>query len=75
MEHDKANVSSLKALQIWKGIPQTTRDMLTQNVWCSHCKDAVRIVEYSIMDDKYGLVLNGACGRCGNMVARVVEKD
>lgn len=57
----------------WLSIPKEIRNKITQNVFCSRCKDAVTIDSYTIEEDKFGLVLKGKCHKCGKEVARVVE--
>ncbi|SFT07229.1 hypothetical protein SAMN05428962_4161 [Paenibacillus sp. BC26] len=69
------NVTSLKALQAWKSIPQQLRDKLVRNVFCGNCSGAVEIVDYSIREEKRALLLTGKCRTCASPVARVVEND
>lgn len=57
----------------WIKIPKDIREKLLRNVWCSNCCGVVRVVEYSIEDDKIDLIIKGKCGNCGGEVARVVE--
>ena len=57
----------------WMRIPKNIREKLLNNVWCTNCSDVVRIVEYSIEDDKIGLIIKGKCEICGGKVTRVVE--
>ncbi|MFC5649416.1 hypothetical protein ACFPYJ_09780 [Paenibacillus solisilvae] len=75
MSEFNSNVSSLQALKTWKTIPQLYRDKLVRNVFCGNCKDVVEIIQYSITENKYGLILEGKCRTCGGPVARVVEKE
>ncbi|MBO7746438.1 hypothetical protein I8J29_19680 [Paenibacillus sp. MWE-103] len=69
------NITSFKALQLWKAIPQSYRDKLVRNVFCGNCGGAVEIVDYSIREEKYALLLTGKCRTCGRPVARVVENE
>ncbi|WAA08824.1 hypothetical protein [Fervidibacillus albus] len=59
----------------WMKISKDIRERLLNNVWCSNCRDGVRVVEYSIEDDKLGLIIKGKCETCGGKVVRVVEKQ
>jgi hypothetical protein len=49
------------------------RELLLSNVFCSQCRGAVEIVEYSGAMVKGDLILKGKCGTCGRNVARLVE--
>lgn len=69
------NVTSIQALQLWKSIPQQTRDKLVRNVFCGSCGDAVEIVDYSIRQEKRALLLTGKCRSCSGPVARIVNND
>lgn len=57
----------------WMKIPKDIREKLLNNVWCSNCTGVVRVVEYSIEDDKIGLIIKGECANCAGKVVRVVE--
>ena len=75
MSEINSNVTSLNALRTWKAIPQPFRDKLVRNVFCGNCKGAVEIIQYNIVENNYGLILEGKCRACGGSVARVVEKE
>jgi TusA-related sulfurtransferase len=59
----------------WMEIPAAARERLLGNVWCGRCSKAVTIREFTIQDERFGLVLKGSCAVCGQPVARVVEND
>ena len=42
------------------------------NVFCSNCY-VTTIVDYTMSDEKHGIVIKGKCKKCGKAVARVVE--
>lgn len=56
-------------------MPKNIREKLLSNVWCTNCSDVVKVVEYSIEDDKLGLIIKGKCTTCNGEVARVVENE
>ena len=62
-----------KAAELWATIPPATRHQLLANVFCSHCLDAVKIVDFKGTVSRGDLVLNGCCAVCGNGVTRVIE--
>ncbi|MFC7372399.1 hypothetical protein ACFQPF_12010 [Fictibacillus iocasae] len=59
----------------WLAISKEIRSELIQNVYCTHCVDVVAIENFTINEDKFGLVLEGKCEKCGNEVARVIEEE
>ena len=76
VEDDKANqietVSDMKAIKKWREIPEDWKKILLNNVFCSNCK-LTSIVDYAVVNDTHGIVLQGKCAKCGNSVARYVE--
>jgi len=68
----KTNIADFDALKKWSSIPQEYQQSLINNVFCRKC-GVTTIVDYSITDDKYGILLEGNCKICGNAVARLIE--
>ena len=62
-----------KALKIWMELPADIRSKILSNVWCSDCRTAVTICDYSADFDRGLVVLRGFCATCGHKVARVLE--
>ena len=62
-----------KAAELWATIPAAIKPQLLANVFCPHCRDAVKIVDFKGTVSRGDLVLNGCCAVCGNGVARVIE--
>jgi len=67
-----AKIIDMKAMEKWNKIPKELQKRLINNVYCSKCFET-SIVDYDIKDDKYGIVLEGKCKKCGSNVARMVE--
>jgi hypothetical protein len=57
----------------WSALSAEVRERILDNVWCSHCRDAVRIVNYAVLSKPGGIILDGICATCGNRVRRFVE--
>lgn len=72
--NEENNITDIKALKKWSRIPKDYQQKLISNVFCSQCK-VTTIVDYSITDDKYGVLLKGKCKTCGNSVARLIENE
>lgn len=58
----------------WFFISEDIREKLLHNVWCTNCKDAVEIINYSISGNDVGVILIGKCKTCDHNVARVIEE-
>jgi hypothetical protein len=62
-----------KAAEFWATIPASVKPQLLANVFCGHCRGAVKIVDYKGSVKDGDLVLNGRCAVCGGEVARLIE--
>lgn len=67
-------VTDFKAAQKWTKIPKNIKQLIINNVFCSKC-GVTTIVEYTINDEKFGVLLKGKCKKCGNDVRRLVEDE
>ena len=63
---------NIKAMQKWSKIPKHIEKKLLDNVFCSTC-GTTTIVDYSMHDDKAGILLEGKCKKCHGEVARLIE--
>ena len=68
------SVTDFKAAQKWSRLPKNVQELILNNVFCSTC-GVTTIVEYSINNDKFGVLLKGKCKKCGKDVARLVEDE
>lgn len=66
-------VIDFKAAQKWAKIPKNIQKRILSNVFCGKC-GVTTIVEYTINDDKLGILLKGKCRKCGNEVRRFIEE-
>ena len=64
---------SPEAAKLWEEIPVECQEEILDNVFCSHCRDSVRIIDYSGSVASGDLLLKGSCAICGHDVARLVE--
>ena len=62
-----------KAMQKFNQIPDDIKSKILSNVYCSNCKDMVKIVEFEATVDKDDLVLKGKCENCSGKVVRLIE--
>lgn len=63
-----------KAMQKFNQIPDDVKSKILSNIYCSHCKDTVKIVDFEASIDGNDLVLKGKCENCSGKVARLIEE-
>lgn len=66
------NLIDITAAKKWGKIPPDIQQLLINNVFCSKC-GVTTIIDYSMYNDRYGILLKGKCKKCGNKVARLIE--
>jgi ribosomal protein S27AE len=66
------SITNFRAAQKWSKISKNVQELLINNVFCSNC-GVTTIVKYTLHDDKFGVLLQGKCKKCGKDVARLVE--
>ena len=66
------NGSSPKALAAWDAISNEEKRILLNNAWCRDCHDANASFAPGYMPraDKFGIMIEGNCAKCGCAVAR-----
>lgn len=62
----------IKAIEKWSKVPKSIQQKNLKNVFCSTC-GTTTIVDYSMHDDKAGILLKGKCKKCNKPVARLIE--
>ncbi|AHF06212.1 hypothetical protein [Desulfitobacterium metallireducens] len=68
------SVTDFRAAQKWSKLSQDLKHRLLGNVFCSSC-GVTTIVDYTLHDDKSGILIKGKCNKCGMDVARLVEDE
>ena len=66
---------SKDAMKQQNKIPSDIQNKLLSNVFCSHCKQAVTIVDFSAQVLDGNLLFAGKCKTCNNKVSRLIEND
>jgi hypothetical protein len=61
------------AQKLWNAIPPVHQEQILDNVYCRHCRGAVRMVDYTGTVDQGDLRLQGRCAACGGLVVHIVE--
>ncbi len=65
---------SKPAKNLWEQIPKDRQTLLLSNVWCGHCSGETTIINFKGKVAKGNLVLEGDCKKCGEPVARFIER-
>lgn len=65
--------TDLDAYREWMDMPEDVRDMFLHNAFCRNCGVASFAKGYNIRRDKFGIVIEGICDKCGEEIARVVD--
>ena len=68
------NIIDLKAAKKWSKIAPNIQKLIIDNVFCSKC-GTTTIVNYTIYNDRFGVLLKGKCKKCGKSVARLIEDE
>lgn len=66
---------TLRAKAMWDVIPPQMQQRIVENVWCTRCRTAVTITDFSGHVEKGDLILSGRCATCGGKVARLIEGE
>ncbi|MGO4886229.1 hypothetical protein ACJ2A9_00595 [Anaerobacillus sp. MEB173] len=68
------SVINFNAAKKWNQLPKPVQQQLLDNVFCSSC-GVTTIVDYTLHDDEFGLLLKGKCKTCNGNVARLIEDE
>ena len=66
-------ITDIEALRKWNKVPKNMQNRLLQNVFCSTC-GVTTIIDYSITEERSGIILKGKCKKCNKPVARLIEE-
>ena len=69
---ERKSKPKLSAQEKWNRLNAEQQELVISNVFCGNCS-LTTIVDYTLKNDKYGVVLEGKCKKCGGAVARLVE--
>lgn len=62
-----------ESMNKWNQIPSDIQVKLLLNVYCSKCKDTIKIIDFEAFMDSSDLILRGKCERCSSNVSRLIE--
>ena len=74
MEHDRLEenwgVTDIKAAREWQKIPEEEKELLLNSAYCHNCKHTSFRSDYNLQIDKFGIIIQGYCAKCGAKIAR-----
>ncbi len=65
--------TNFEALKKWKTMPQNERDRWLNNAFCFDFGVGSFRDGYNIRQDKYGIVIEGNCAKCGGKITVVCD--
>lgn len=71
--HKGDGATDIGAVRLWETYPQEAKDMWLHNAFCSNCGMTSFAPGYNLRKDKFGVVIQGKCAKCGQPIARVCD--
>jgi hypothetical protein len=65
--------TDIEAIKLWKTYPDQAKEMWLNNALCSACGVTSFKQGYNLRKDKFGIVIQGYCAKCGRPIARVCD--
>ena len=65
-------ITDLQTAKEFNALPEDEKILATSHVFCPDCGDTSIKKGFAIRKDKFGLVLEGECSKCGKPVTRCV---
>lgn len=62
--------TDIEAVRAWKIIPEEMKQEYLNNAFCRNCGVGSFKAGYNLRMDKFGIVIEGNCARCGKSIAR-----
>lgn len=66
-------ITDLEAVKLWKSYPERARDLWLHNAFCANCGASSFAPGYILRKDKFGVVIQGKCEKCGGPMARCCD--
>lgn len=63
----------IEAIQLWNSYPDEAKEMWLHNAFCRNCGVASFKSGYNLRKDKFGVVIEGNCNKCGGRIARCCD--
>jgi len=66
----KQGPKDLEALKLWRSYPKKAKLMWLNNAFCINCGVTSFKNGYNLRKDKFSVVIEGHCSKCGGKIAR-----
>ena len=77
MEEDEfckgEGTTDIRAVREWNKMPEEAKDMWLYNAFCVNCGVTSFAKGYNLRMDKFGIVIEGKCAKCGERIARCCD--
>lgn len=65
--------ADIAAIRLWKSYPDEAKEMWLHNAFCANCGVTSFAKGYTLRKDKFGVVIEGVCEKCGHDIARCCD--
>ena len=65
--------TDVEAVRLWKSYQDEAKEMWFNNAFCLNCGVASFRPGYNLRKDKFGVVIEGNCSKCGGRIARCCD--
>lgn len=65
--------TDIDAVKLWKTYPNEAREMWLNNAFCPTCGAVSFESGYNLRKDKFGVVIEGFCSKCGGRITRCCD--
>lgn len=65
--------TDIEAIRLWNKYPDEVKEMWLHNAFCVNCGNASFKPGYNLRKDRFGVVIEGFCDKCGGRIARCCD--
>lgn len=65
--------TDIEALRMWNTYPDEAKEMWLNNAFCINCGVVSFKEGYNLRKDKYGVIIEGVCAKCGEKIVRCCD--
>lgn len=71
--HKGKGTTDIAAVRLWNDYPDEAKEMWLHNEFCVNCGNTSFKLGYNLRKDKYGVVIEGFCNKCGGRIVRCCD--
>jgi len=65
--------TDIEAVKLWRSYPDDIKQIWLNNAFCINCGNASFKKGYNLRRDKFGVVIEGHCSKCGEKIVRCCD--